>query len=56
MTQVTAGEGVVYEYTIKVNKDGASDADNVTVSEDSFPAGFDMGAVSSSQGSCSGFD
>src|SRR5690606_8359795 len=41
--------------TIIVNNAGPSDADNVTVTEDSFPAGFDMGAVSSSQGGCAAF-
>jgi len=56
VTQVTAGDGATYTYTITVNNDGPSDADNVTVSEDSFPAGFDMGTVSSSQGGCDAFD
>ena len=55
VTQVTAGDGVTYQYTITVNNDGPSDADNVTVTEDSFPAGFDMGTVSSSHGGCAAF-
>ncbi|NIS82016.1 MAG: DUF11 domain-containing protein, partial [Anaerolineales bacterium] len=55
VTQVTAGDGVTYMYTITVNNDGPSDADNVTVTEDSFPSGFTMGAVSSSQGGCAAF-
>ncbi|MCO5195130.1 MAG: right-handed parallel beta-helix repeat-containing protein [Anaerolineae bacterium] len=53
--QIWAGDGVIYEYTITVNNDGPSIADNVTVTEDSFPAGFVMGTVSSSQGGCAAF-
>ena len=55
VTQVTAGDGVTYEYTITVHNDGPSDAHNVTVTEDNFPAGFTMGTVSSSQGACAAF-
>jgi uncharacterized repeat protein (TIGR01451 family) len=55
VTEVTAGDGTTHTYTITVSNSGPSDADNVTVSEDSFPAGFVMGTVSSSQGDCTGF-
>ena len=50
VTQITAGDGVTYSYTITVTNGGLSDADNVTVS-DTWPAGFDQGTVTPSQGS-----
>jgi len=52
---VTAGDGVTHTYTITVSNAGPSDATNVTVGEASFPVGFTMGTVSSSQGSCAAF-
>ncbi|MBT8440150.1 MAG: DUF11 domain-containing protein, partial [Gammaproteobacteria bacterium] len=55
VTQVIAGDGVTYTYTITVDNSGPSDADNVTVTEDSFPAGFTMGTVTPSQGTSTGF-
>jgi len=54
-TSVTAGDGVTHTYTITVSNAGPSDATNVTVGEASFPVGFTMGTVSSSQGSCAAF-
>jgi uncharacterized repeat protein (TIGR01451 family) len=52
VTQVTAGDGVTYTYTITVNNAGPSDAQAVMVN-DTWPAGFAQGTVTPSQGSCS---
>ena len=46
---MTAGDGVVYTYTITVHNGGKSDAQNVSVS-DTFPAGFSEGTITPSQG------
>ena len=53
VTQVTAGNGVTYTYTITVNNGGPSDAQAVMVN-DTWPAGFTQGTITPSQGTCSG--
>jgi uncharacterized repeat protein (TIGR01451 family) len=50
-TTVTAGDGVTYTYLITVSNGGPSDAQAVNLI-DTWPAGFDRGTVSPSQGSC----
>src|SRR5205085_8906004 len=52
VSQVTAGTGTVYTYTITVTNGGPSDAASVTLA-DSWPAGFTQGTVAASQGTCS---
>ena len=49
MTEVVAGDGTTYTYTITVANNGDSDADNVLVA-DTWPAGFTQGALTPSQG------
>ncbi|MBT8142752.1 MAG: DUF11 domain-containing protein, partial [Gammaproteobacteria bacterium] len=52
VTQVTAGDGVTYTYTIRVDNDGPFDAENVMVA-DTWPTEFDQGTtVTPSQGTC----
>jgi uncharacterized repeat protein (TIGR01451 family) len=51
VTMVTAGDGVTYTYLLTVTNGGPSDATGSVLS-DSWPAGFDQGAVTASQGTC----
>ena len=51
VTQVTAGDGVTYHYTIIVTNNSPSLAAGVGVT-DTWPAGFTRGAVVASQGAC----
>jgi uncharacterized repeat protein (TIGR01451 family) len=53
VTTVTAGDGITRTYTITVNNTGPSDAQAVSLS-DTWPAGFSRGAITTSQGTCSG--
>ena len=53
VTEVTAGDGVTYTYTIKVSNAGPSDAQSVALA-DIWPTGFTQGAITPSQGTCSG--
>ncbi len=51
VSEIIAGDGNTYTYTITVKNNGPSDASNVNVS-DIWPAGFTRGTVTPSQGTC----
>jgi uncharacterized repeat protein (TIGR01451 family) len=51
VSQVTAGDGIVYTYTILVTNAGPSLATSVVLT-DTWPAGFTRGAVTNPAGSC----
>ncbi len=51
VSEVIAGDGNTYAYTITIKNNGPSDASNVKVS-DIWPAGFTRGTVITSSGTC----
>lgn len=51
VTTVTAGDGVTRTYTITVSNESPSMAPSVTLT-DTWPSGFTLGNLTSSQGSC----
>ncbi len=51
VSEIIAGNGNTYTYTITVKNNGPSDASNVNVS-DIWPVGFTRGTVIASQGTC----
>ncbi|HEY9246919.1 MAG TPA: S8 family serine peptidase, partial [Candidatus Methanoperedens sp.] len=51
VSEIIAGDGNTYTYTITVKNSGPSDSSNVRVS-DIWPAGFTRGTVIASQGTC----
>src|SRR5436190_11869341 len=53
VTSVTAGAATTHTYTITVSNAGPAPATSVSLS-DTFPGGFTRGAVTPSQGSCTG--
>jgi uncharacterized repeat protein (TIGR01451 family) len=51
VTSITAGDGITRTYTITVSNEGPSMAASVTLT-DTWPSGFTLGNLTSSQGSC----